>query len=85
MSEHTEQYDIEAASIRSQIEQERADFSLVATLGLKPYRDGNMWCFLWGDNLAEGVAGFGSTVRAAAADFQRACYVPIAGKDAKHG
>lgn len=85
MSEHTKHYDTEAASLRSQIEQERADFSLVALLGLKPSRDGNMWCFLWGENLTEGVAGFGATIRAAAADFQRACYMPITEKDASHG
>ena len=25
------------------------------------FKDGNMWCALFGENLAEGVAGFGET------------------------
>lgn len=33
------------------------------------YPDGNMWCALYGDNLQEGVAGFGETPEKAAADF----------------
>ena len=67
-------YEIEAASTKSQAEQERAAFMLVATLGLSPYRDGNQWCFLWGENLQEGVAGFGDTVRSAAEDFSMNCH-----------
>lgn len=31
--------------------------------------DGNMWCFLYGKNLHDGVAGFGATPELAAADF----------------
>jgi len=38
---------------------------------LKPkiYPDGNQWCALYGDNLQEGVAGFGDTPELAARDF----------------
>ena len=38
---------------------------------LKPKfsRDGNMYCYLHGDNLHEGIAGFGETAYKAAADF----------------
>lgn len=38
---------------------------------LKPrmYPDGNQWCALYGDNLQEGVAGFGDTPAQAAVDF----------------
>jgi hypothetical protein len=64
-----DQYEFEAASTKSQTEQERADFSLISQLGLSPRRDGNMWCFLWGKDLQEGVAGFGPTVRSAAQNF----------------
>lgn len=35
----------------------------------KMFPDGNMWCALYGCNLQEGVAGFGATPEAAAADF----------------
>jgi hypothetical protein len=33
--------------------------------------DGNMWCVLYGDNLQDGVAGFGDTPEAACADFDK--------------
>lgn len=32
-------------------------------------KDGNQWCFLLGDNLHDGVAGFGDTPEQAAAAF----------------
>ena len=41
-------------------------------LGLKPTLDGNQWCFLYGDNLQTGVAGFGRSVVEAMANFERA-------------
>ena len=70
-------YKMEAASCASQTEQEKADFSMIVMLGLKPRRDGNMWCFLWGDNLQEGVAGFGPTVKSAAQSFRDNLYKPL--------
>ena len=36
------------------------------------YIDGNQWCALYGDNLQDGVAGFGDTPAKAMADFDRA-------------
>lgn len=33
--------------------------------------DGNMYCLLFGENLMEGVAGFGETMEAAARDFDK--------------
>lgn len=41
-------------------------------LGLTPKRDGNQWCILWGDDLASGVAGFGSTPEDAIIAFESA-------------
>jgi len=40
---------------------------------LKPAmsQDGNQWCFLYGDDLQSGVAGFGDTPAAAAYDFDK--------------
>jgi len=40
----------------------------------KPHlsKDGNMWCALFGDNLQEGVAGFGETPRTAMYAFDQA-------------
>lgn len=34
--------------------------------------DGNVWCALYGENLQEGIAGFGITPQAACLDFDKA-------------
>lgn len=41
---------------------------------LKPHLliDGDMWCALFGENLQDGVAGFGKSPELAYADFDRA-------------
>lgn len=41
----------------------------INTLGIKPFKDGNQWCFLYGENLQDGIAGFGDTIFEAAWDF----------------
>ena len=48
-----------------------ADEMLRPFMLLKPTlsADGNMWCFLYGDNLQDGVAGFGETPAKAAVQF----------------
>lgn len=38
----------------------------------KVYRDGNQWCALLGDNITEGVAGFGDSPEMACAAFDKA-------------
>ena len=35
------------------------------------YIDGDVWCVLYGDNLQDGVAGFGRSPALAVADFNR--------------
>jgi hypothetical protein len=35
----------------------------------KVSRDGNKWCVLYGDNLQDGIAGFGDSVAEAMANF----------------
>ena len=42
---------------------------LTAAAGAKLSKDGNRWCYLLGDNLQEGVAGFGESPLKAAKDF----------------
>lgn len=37
--------------------------------GLKPYKDGNQWCILAGDNIQEGICGFGDTIDKALYQF----------------
>lgn len=46
-----------------------AMWQCIAALGAKLSKDGNRWCFLWGENLQEGICGFGETVYQAAWDF----------------
>lgn len=35
------------------------------------FPDGNMWCALYGENLQDGVSGFGETPEKACADFDK--------------
>jgi len=44
-------------------------FQTIGLLKPKLSKDGNMWCFLFGINLVEGVAGFGETPYKAAENF----------------
>lgn len=46
-----------------------AMWGCISALEAKLSKDGNMWCFLWGDNLQNGVCGFGETIFEAAWDF----------------
>ena len=46
-------------------------------LGLVPIPDGDAWSVLYGENLQEGVCGFGDTPVEAMLDFDRAWYAQI--------
>lgn len=46
-----------------------AMWECISALGIKPFKDGNQWCFLYGENIQEGVCGFGDTIYKAAWDF----------------
>ena len=41
----------------------------ITSLGIKPYKDGNQWCYLYGDDIQSGICGFGDTIKEAAEDF----------------
>ena len=60
-------------SVRTEFEQsayeQRRPFVLLRP---RMYPDGNQWCALYGDNLQEGVAGFGDTPSKAALAFDLA-------------
>lgn len=43
--------------------------------------DGNKWCALYGDNLQDGVAGFGDSPAAAMHDFDKQWVTPRTGAD----
>ncbi len=44
-------------------------WACINAVGAKLSKDGNQWCFLCGENLQEGVAGFGDTIYEAAKAF----------------
>lgn len=46
-----------------------AMWECISSLGIKPFKDGNQWCFLYGNNIQDGICGFGRTVFDAAWDF----------------
>jgi len=45
--------------------------------------DGNQWCALYGDNLQDGVAGFGDSPSDAMFDFDRAWFSKLEAHDGK--
>lgn len=70
--EQSELYDILTNILTEQygeILETHAMWGCISALGAELSKDGNMWCFLWGDNLQEGVCGFGETIFEAALDF----------------
>jgi hypothetical protein len=51
---------------------EREEYNLFSLLKPKIFIDGNQWCVLYGDNLIDGVAGFGDTPYLAVIDWSKA-------------
>ena len=51
----------------------------------KLYIDGNQWCALYGDNMQDGVVGFGDSPALAMADFNRSWIERLARAQAKEG
>lgn len=54
------------------------ELSFVASLKPRIFIDGNQWCCLWGENLQDGVAGFGDSPMLAIYDFNHAMQQPLA-------
>lgn len=52
---------------------EIVDFSTFPHVLMRPriYPDGNQWCALYGENILNGVVGFGSSPHKAVEDFNR--------------
>ena len=60
-------YGVRDEFVRAAIEQQRPSVLYRPALTL----DGSQWCALYGENLQDGVAGFGDSPAAAMADFDR--------------
>ena len=58
---------------------ESEEFNLVSMLRPKVYIDGDRWCVLYGENLQDGVAGFGDSPILAVYDFNRAWHRSLKG------
>lgn len=50
---------------------ERQEYNLLSILKPRIMVDGNAWCILYGENLQDGVAGFGDTAYLAVLDFNK--------------
>ena len=50
---------------------EAEEMNLVQLLKPKMFVDGDQWCVLYGENLQEGIGGFGKTPRLAIYDFNK--------------
>ena len=51
---------------------EAEEMNLVGLLRPRVFMDGNKWCVLYGDDLMEGIAGFGDSPILAVYDFNKA-------------
>ena len=71
---HTDAMLLQSAQSQLSASVEAEEYNLVKTLGLVPYKDGNAWCVLWGENLQVGVSGFGDTPYLAVLAFNRAVH-----------
>lgn len=56
---------------------EQEEYNLFFLLKPKVYIDGDQWCVLLGENLQEGICGFGDTVYKAILAFNKAFHEPI--------
>lgn len=63
-----------AAHVRDMIERLE---SFAIAYRLIPFRDGNQWCVLLGEDLQVGIAGFGDSPALAIQDLDRAMYARI--------
>jgi len=48
---------------------EQIEYNTFATLKPKIYKDGDQWCVLLGENIQEGICGFGDTPHKAIIDW----------------
>ncbi len=54
---------------RGSLNIERLEYNLFNMLRPKLYKDGNQWCVLYGENIQDGVCGFGISPYKAILDF----------------
>lgn len=55
---------------------QKQELVFVEALNPKITKDGDMWCVLYGEDLQEGIAGFGETPMRAILEFNKAMVSP---------
>lgn len=68
-TEHQLSYLVHQSKMNAAITAE--EFAIVASIKPRLFRDDNQWCMLWGENLRDGVAGFGDSPILAMYDFNK--------------
>lgn len=63
-------------SVRMNIVVEQQDYNLFALLKPKIFKDGDQWCVLLGENIQEGICGFGKRPIDAIVEFNKAFFTP---------
>lgn len=56
--------------IAIETEAQKRALTMLTTLGATLSKDGDKFCWLYGDNLQDGIAGFGDSPMQAAYDFE---------------
>lgn len=70
--QHAAEIQRRAADVAMGVEENRGrPFMLLRP---RMYPDGNQWCALYGENIQEGVCGFGDTPELASYDFDKSWY-----------
>lgn len=68
--EHEKSYLVHESRLSAAVEAE--EMNLLVLLKPRIFIDGDQWCVLYGENLQDGIAGFGLTPRKAVWDFNKA-------------
>ena len=74
---HFDETQVRQSAILDQVDsslQLSRELELINKLNPKFSKDGNQYCYLYGENLQVGIAGFGDTVAMAVSSFYKAFY-----------
>lgn len=74
-SSQRQHHEVMQQSIRMQVLNESEEYNLFALLKPKIYKDGDQWCVLYGENIQDGIVGFGDTPYKAVLDWNRNWHV----------
>ena len=71
-SSQRQHHEVLRQDLSMQFEMERIEYVKFSMIQPKLYKDGNQWCCLYGDNIQEGITGFGDTPYLAILDWNNA-------------